>query len=206
MIAHRVTGRLDAPAENAAAETAGGPADRDAGQGDGPDYVEASSRALALAATVDHAPWGGCDIAAALARGLAALDHLDLEALRAARARPVAISFASDAAMQALNRRFRGHDRPTNILAFPAAAPAAAEDPAAPLGDLALGWESVAREAAAAGIAREDHLAHLLIHGLLHLLGYDHQDEADAALMEALEARACAAIGVANPYESANSD
>lgn len=99
-----------------------------------------------------------------------------------------------------LNRDFRGKDYPTNVLSFPADETI---DGARLLGDLALCAPVIAREAAEQGKAVRAHHAHLTIHGVLHLLGHDHQDEAGAARMEALEIRILAGLGYANPYEEA---
>lgn len=99
----------------------------------------------------------------------------------------------------ALNRGFRGKAYPTNVLSFPA------DMPPGPgprlLGDIALCAPVVAREAEEQGKSVTAHYAHLSIHGVLHLLGYDHQDEIQASAMEAIEIRALAALGHANPYE-----
>jgi probable rRNA maturation factor len=107
----------------------------------------------------------------------------------------VSILLADDAFVQGLNRRHRGLDKPTNVLSFPA--PAAFEER---LGDVVLGFETVSAEAAARGISLADHTRHLVVHGILHLLGHDHQDAAEAAGMEALEAEVLARLGIADPY------
>jgi probable rRNA maturation factor len=107
-----------------------------------------------------------------------------------------------DARMAALNAEFRGKPQPTNVLSWPAFAGPAPEPGAEPvfLGDLALGFETCAAEAAAAGIPLADHAAHLVVHGTLHLLGHDHAGDAEAAAMELLETNILASMGVANPY------
>jgi probable rRNA maturation factor len=107
----------------------------------------------------------------------------------------VVILLADDASIQALNRDHRGKDAPTNVLSFPAAPSAAPH-----LGDLALAYETCAREAAAQGKALGDHLTHLVAHGVLHLLGWDHQTEAEAEAMEAHERALLAALGRPDPY------
>ena len=123
---------------------------------------------------------------------------------RAGAAGEVSVLLADDATVRELNRRYRGEDRPTNVLSFPAGAAVpprfAADDEPAPLGDVALALETVLREAAEAGIGAADHLAHLVVHGALHLLGYDHGTDAEAAVMENLETEVLAALGVADPY------
>ena len=112
----------------------------------------------------------------------------------------------SDEAMRALNRDYRGQDRPTNVLAFEASAPAgearAAGQPRL-LGDVVLARETLLREAQAQGKAAVDHLRHLVVHGVLHLLGFDHQAEAEAARMEAAEVEILGGLGVADPYAGA---
>jgi probable rRNA maturation factor len=112
----------------------------------------------------------------------------------------------SDAEVHALNREWRQRDRPTNVLSFPMLAredlfALPAEGPPELLGDIALAYETCAREAAEKGIALDHHAAHLIVHGLLHLAGHDHeQGEAEAEAMEALETKALALMGIADPY------
>ncbi len=117
----------------------------------------------------------------------------------------ISVRFTSDAEVHALNRQWRGKDKPTNVLSFPMLEPAAFADAAAApellLGDVVLAGGVCVREAADKQLAVADHAAHLVVHGTLHLLGYDHEaSAADAAEMEAAERRALAAIGVADPY------
>ena len=107
----------------------------------------------------------------------------------------VAILLTDDEAVRELNRQWRGKDRPTNVLSFPAA------ETAAPwLGDVALAWETCAREAAEQNQATAHHVTHLVVHGVLHLLGWDHQTDAEAESMEALERDILARLGVPDPY------
>ena len=118
----------------------------------------------------------------------------------------VSLVFGSDAEVQALNREWRGQDKPTNVLSFPMLerADLLALAPAGPpelLGDIALALETCTREAAAKGIGLEHHTAHLIIHGLLHLAGHDHETSPqDARAMEILEIKALALMGIADPY------
>ena len=114
--------------------------------------------------------------------------------------------FASDAEVHTLNREWRGKDKPTNVLSFPmlqrtdllALAP---DGPPEMLGDVALAYETCVAESVEKGVSLEHHTAHLIIHGLLHLAGYDHETSlADAAEMEALEIKALAMMGIADPY------
>jgi probable rRNA maturation factor len=111
----------------------------------------------------------------------------------------VGLLLTDDAGVRALNRQWRGQDKPTNVLSFPAPTHPARTGPR-PLGDVALAYETVLREAEAEGKTFADHLAHLLVHATLHLLGYDHELEAQAEIMEALEVRALATLGIADPY------
>ena len=121
------------------------------------------------------------------------------------------LMFTSDAEVHALNREWRGKDKPTNVLSFPmleraellALAPdGPPELPPVLLGDIALAHETCAREAAEKGALLDHHTAHLVLHGLLHLAGHDHETSpADAAALEALEIKALALLGIANPYE-----
>jgi probable rRNA maturation factor len=114
----------------------------------------------------------------------------------------LAISLLDDAEQRQLNRDWRGVDAPTNVLAFPAWEPGAEIPPGAPLllGDVVLAFETVAREADEQGKPLSDHLSHLIVHGVLHLLGYDHATEAEAVAMESLETSILASLGVPDPY------
>lgn len=100
-------------------------------------------------------------------------------------------------ASRALNHRFRGKDRPTNVLSFPAASPLAAEPE---LGDILLCAPVIAAEAAEQGKTARAHWAHMVVHGVLHLRGYDHIDDEEARVMEAAERRILAGLGFADPY------
>lgn len=117
------------------------------------------------------------------------------------------ILFTSDEEVHALNREWRERDKPTNVLSFPMLEredllKLAPDGPPELLGDIALAFETCAREAAEKGIPLEHHAAHLIVHGLLHLAGHDHElGPAEAEAMEALEVKALALIGVADPYE-----
>ena len=116
-------------------------------------------------------------------------------ALGVREAGEVAILLTDDATIRSLNARFRATDAPTNVLAFPAAPNAQAA-----LGDLALAFGVCDREARAQGKPLADHLRHLVIHGVLHLLGYDHHDDAEATAMESRERQLLAQLGVPDPY------
>ena len=105
----------------------------------------------------------------------------------------LSIAFMDDTQIQALNSQYRGKDTPTNVLSFPSVGPL--------LGDIVLSYETIAREAEAKSVSFSNHLSHLLIHGFLHLQGYDHLTDTDAAEMEAIEITALAQLGIDNPYE-----
>jgi len=134
-----------------------------------------------------HAAAAGADRA-----GQAVLDEL---APTDADAPGVAVLLTSDEAVAELNQRFRGKAGPTNVLSFPAAA-----NPENHLGDLALAHGVCAREAAEQGKSLEQHLTHLVVHGVLHLLGYDHETDHEAEAMEALERSILESLGVPDPY------
>jgi len=107
----------------------------------------------------------------------------------------IIVLLTDDAAIQQLNAQFRGKDRPTNVLSFPAA-----ESAAPHLGDIALAYGVCAAEAEAQGKPLRDHLMHLTVHGVLHLLGYDHEADAEAEEMEGVERAILATLGVSDPY------
>ena len=126
-----------------------------------------------------------------------------------ASVRPVELSvrLTSDTEVQALNAHWRQKDRPTNVLSFPMAESyeleqAEEEGPELMLGDVILAHGTCQREAAEKAISIEDHAAHLVVHGTLHLLGYDHGDPTQADDMEARETRALARLGIADPYRT----
>jgi probable rRNA maturation factor len=117
----------------------------------------------------------------------------------------LSVRLGGDPQVRELNARWRGKDKPTNVLSFPQLDPVelkAAQEPGPELmlGDLVLARGVCEREAAEKDISLEDHAAHLVVHGTLHLLGYDHQDEASASEMESREVRALARLGIADPY------
>ncbi len=112
----------------------------------------------------------------------------------------IALVLTDDAEIRALNARWRGQDKPTNVLSFPLDAEDAAAGGTVALGDVVLAFETVAAEAQQRGLGIEAHAAHLAVHGVLHLLGYDHASDADATAMEALESRVLTGLGLADPY------
>lgn len=147
--------------------------------------------------------WKAFDLISIAARacdaGAARLDLRDLS---------VSILACNDTRIAALNAEFRDRQKPTNVLSWPSEALAsgiAGLPPSRPsdveIGDIALSFETVMREAEEAGIVSENHITHLILHGFLHLLGYDHELDEDATLMEALEIEALANLGIQNPYD-----
>ena len=122
------------------------------------------------------------------------------------------VLFTSDGEVQTLNREWRTKDLPTNVLSFPMLTRSellalGADGGPEMLGDIALAHETCARQAADKDVALAEHVAHLVIHGLLHLAGHDHElGDAEAQAMEALETKALAAMGIANPYCAGTSD
>jgi len=111
----------------------------------------------------------------------------------------VSLLLTDDAAVRDLNRRFRQQDKPTNVLSFPAP-----QNPERFLGDVALAYGVCVREASEQGKPLANHLQHLVAHGVFHLLGYDHETDAQAAEMEGLERAVLAGLGVPDPYLTGN--
>ena len=140
---------------------------------------------------------------------IAELEHLTRGAVAAAFAATgveeagfdASIVFADDAAIAELNGKWRGKAHATNVLSFPAEDMPLPAGEAKPLGDIILAWGVVASEAAQQGKSLPDHTTHLIIHGLLHLLGYDHEDDGEALEMEGLETEILKGLGISDPYE-----
>ena len=132
----------------------------------------------------------------ALVEGIAAIGVTSLAQVE------LGVTLTDDAHQRQLNRRYRGQDASTNVLAFPAWEPCAHAAAGVPvlLGDVVLAFETVAREVEERVLLFCDHLRHLIVHGVLHLLGYDHKGEADAVTMERLEASILAKLGVPDPH------
>jgi probable rRNA maturation factor len=131
--------------------------------------------------------------------GAAELARQAAEAALAGHAGEIAILLTGDEAVRDLNLRFLGKDKATNVLAFPDIA--AAEEPGR-LGDIALAFGVCRAEATGQAKPLADHLRHLVIHGVLHLLGYDHQRDEDATRMEAVERRLLAGMNIPDPYQA----
>ena len=143
-------------------------------------------------------------------RGLANAETIVRDAIAAAAALcdtvpidcEVAVILTDDDAIQALNKRWRGIDKPTNVLSFPALQPTASAPPDAPrmLGDIAIAYQTTRREADEGQMPFDHHLSHLAVHGFLHLIGYDHETDDDAEAMENLEREILAQLGIPDPY------
>lgn len=176
-----------------------------------PDPAPAAPDGALVEALVEDARWDALgleDLAERAAR--ATLERLGLEPA----SYEISLLACSDRRIAELNEDFRGKPQPTNVLAWPSeerGAARAGEMPHLPaprpprpvgLGDVALAFETCRREAEEAGKPLDAHALHLLVHGTLHLLGFDHEREADAALMEGLEAEILAALGLADPYST----
>jgi probable rRNA maturation factor len=110
----------------------------------------------------------------------------------------LSLFLCDDARIRELNKSWRGIDKPTNVLSFPTAD----EGGDILLGDIVIAYETVEREAREQAIGVADHYAHMVVHGFLHLRGYDHEDDSEAEVMEDLERRALARLGLADPYAS----
>ena len=154
--------------------------------------------ALDLDVAVEGGAWSEvADIEALAHRAVTAALGVASDAPQA----PVEVSLllTDDAGVRGLNSAWRGKDKPTNVLSFPSP-----EQPGVPgprhLGDIALAFETLQREARDEGKTVADHAAHLIVHGTLHLLGYDHETTGEAEIMEALEVKALKSLGIADPY------
>ncbi|MEB3701725.1 Endoribonuclease YbeY [Candidatus Bealeia paramacronuclearis] len=117
------------------------------------------------------------------------------------RGTELSVYLTDDEEIQGLNKDYRGKNKPTNVLSFPQGnVPKGPNGEVHPLGDIAMAYETCLREADHEGIPFKNHFIHLLIHGLLHLLGYDHENEEDAEKMETLEVQILQALHIPNPY------
>ena len=159
---------------------------------------------------IEFESWEAVDLTAlAEVAALAALAHLGLDP----QGYEIAVLGCDDARIAVLNADFRGKPQPTNVLSWPEEDLAAEAEGASPepppegdaddphhLGDIAIAHDTCAREAAERGLAVSDHVTHLVVHGVLHLLGYDHMRDADATLMERLEVEILGKLGLPDPY------
>lgn len=140
--------------------------------------------------------WGAVDDLDPLSRACIAASVAEAS-VRLAERCEVSLNFCDDPEIQALNARWRGKDAPTNVLSFPTPGPT---EKKALLGDIVIAFGTVAREAREQDKSLEDHLRHMIVHGFLHLLGYDHVAREEAEEMEALERRIAASLGMKDPY------
>lgn len=163
---------------------------------------------MSTLAEIDGGPAVDVMIESPLWEAVLDLEHIIRRAVHAAdsavdkrhRDCEVAVLLCDDAAMAELNARWRGENDATNVLSFPAAPAMSAAAVRASLGDIAIAYGTAAREAAEQNKQFADHVAHLVVHGFLHLLGYDHREDAEAERMERLERDILARIGIADPY------
>lgn len=143
-------------------------------------------------------------VARAATAAIAASSHADL--VSRSFAIEISVKLSDDAEVHALNKAYRGKDKPTNVLSFPQVQPdlleslANTDDGEALLGDIILARETCRTEAEAKNISLSNHVSHLIVHGSLHLLGYDHENDVDAGVMQDCEINALATLGIANPY------
>ncbi len=163
--------------------------------------------AIQIDLSIEDSRWEGLELGAwpdlqALCEAAiaAALQHVRT---KLAKNTELSILFASDSEIRELNRNWRQQDKPTNVLSFPAVTPDKLKKTPV-LGDLALAFETIEKEALADEKRFRDHTSHLIIHGFLHILGFDHQTVSDAERMEAVEIAALASLNITNPY--ANTD
>ncbi len=153
---------------------------------------------IAVDLTVEAGDWPPEDALVPIAEAAIAVAFAAIEA-EVAEPAEVSMVFTDDARVRGLNRDYRGVDAPTNVLSFPAEAQAPGRF--GPLiGDIVFARETIAGEAAAGGLTVDDHLTHLMVHGFLHLFGYDHEVDEDATVMERLETAILARLGIADPY------
>ncbi|HVX74520.1 MAG TPA: rRNA maturation RNase YbeY [Bradyrhizobium sp.] len=120
----------------------------------------------------------------------------------------LAVMLTDDGGIRTLNSNWRGLDKPTNVLSFPAlqpTGPSGPDDAPRMLGDIAIAYETTRKEADDEQKPFDHHLSHLAVHGFLHLIGYDHENDADAEVMEALEVNILAQLGIPNPYTERDS-
>jgi probable rRNA maturation factor len=154
---------------------------------------------VSLDISVASSLWRGLPRARALARETIAASVAESGTF-AGEGAEVSLCLADDATLRALNLRWRAMDRPTNVLSFPSRPPRDCSGQAPTLGDIALAYETLAREADELGVPLADHYRHLVAHGFLHLIGYDHETDEEAERMEALETRILVRLGAADPY------
>lgn len=159
---------------------------------------------LDIQASVEEGGWPAEDSLQALASRVLekSADHLARQEEQPFPPHPVEVSlvFTDDEAIRQINAEWRGQDKPTNVLSFPAYPLEPGGDPGPMLGDIVIARETVEREAAELGKPFDEHLIHLMVHGFLHLFGYDHMNPEEAEEMEGLETRILGELGLSDPY------
>jgi len=158
-----------------------------------PEGVDSSGLPFALDIAIQDNAWG--DVFENPDPICARAIHAAVTVIDTPEIGELSVAFVDDAAIQVLNNNFRETNKPTNVLSFPSTGPAPI------LGDIVLARETILREAADKNIPPINHVTHLLIHGFLHLQGYDHGTDEDATIMEALEIAALQRLGIDNPYQ-----
>lgn len=153
---------------------------------------------IAVEATVEAGAWGEEARWRPLVERVAAAVAARAELIVPEEAE-LSLLLTDDAHIRVLNKQWRDQDKPTNVLSFPSA-DEDDDEPGPLIGDVIVAYETTAREAAEEGKSFEDHFTHLLVHGLLHLFGYDHIEDDEAEEMEAFETEILAGLGVADPY------
>ncbi len=154
--------------------------------------------------SVEEGPWPDEEALLSLSERVigTAARHLVREQGQPFPAAPPELSlvFTDDSSIRAINAEWRGQDKPTNVLSFPAFPVEPGDMPGPMLGDIIMAHETLAREAVELGKPFDDHLTHLLVHGFLHLFGYDHMETDEAEEMEGLETRILSELGLSDPY------
>jgi probable rRNA maturation factor len=158
------------------------------------------SMSLRLALEVEDERWNAIPNVAELIEKAIALALADFD--DAGRTVEVGVRLVDDGTIKALNRDWRGRDKPTNVLSFPLGDPGPVTDPDFPwlIGDVVMSYDTVTAESIRDSKLLEHHLVHLAVHATLHLIGHDHEDEAEAEIMEAAEVRLLAGMGIPDPY------
>jgi probable rRNA maturation factor len=167
-----------------------------------PDLILPMTEVLVVAECWHDEPDAEAVIHRAIAAAAETVDHDVGEA-------ELAVMLTDDAGIRTLNANWRGTDKPTNVLSFPALQPTGRSgegDAPRMLGDIAIAYETVRKEADEEQKPFDHHLSHLAVHGFLHLIGYDHEKDGDAEAMEALEQEILAQLGIPNPYADRDGD
>lgn len=151
---------------------------------------------ISLAIEIEDSRW----------QGIAGIENLLKKAAAATlsgqEAHEIACLLTDDQSMQDINKQWRGQGKPTNVLSFPAAKMGLPEGQPQPLGDIVMAFDTIQQEAHESGKSLDHHISHLMVHGVLHLLGYDHHTEEDAEVMESRERAILGTLGISDPYEN----